>query len=416
MIESQILPIVIADQKETFFNKEKGVKRNIDFDKLLRNDRIIVITGIRRSGKSTLLRQIADKIKPFYYVNFDDERLFNFELSDFQELMLNFRKTGDADTIFIDEVQNVANWERFVRRIHDEGFKIFVTGSNARLLSSELATHLTGRYKKIELFPFSFTEYLDWFKLDIKNAGTINTARVLKAFDDYLSQGGFPEYIKYRDMEDLQSTYNDIIYKDLIARFSIKNQKAFKNLAAYLFTNFTKEMSYNSLKSVSGINNSNIIKDYIDYLQQAYLLFECFKYDYSLKRQNTYNKKVYVIDNGLRNSIAFKVSSDLGQLLENLIFIELKRRNKEVYFYRSKENYEVDFVIHENPVKLIQVCYSLSDDQTYKREIRALTSAMKDLNVKGGTVITYNETGNITEAGTTIEIIPAWKFLSQSSG
>jgi len=226
-----------------------------------------------------------------------------------------------------------------------------------------------------------------------------------------LIQGGFPEYIKHQDIEDLQSTYNDIIYKDLIARFGIKNQKAFKNLALYLLSNFTKEMSYNSLKALTGISNSNTIKDYIEYLQQAYLLFECYKFDYSLKKQTIYNKKVYVIDNGMRNSIAFKFSKEHGQLLENLVYIELKRRNKHIFFYKTKENHEVDYVLHENPIKLIQVSYTMFEKQTAEREKRALISAMKELNLKESMIITYNEEMIINEDNKEIKVIPVWKFL-----
>ena len=413
MFQERILPIIINDQKEAFINKNHGVPRHIDIDSLIKSERIIVITGIRRSGKSTLLRQIAEKINFYHYVNFDDERFFNFELNDFQKLMLHFSKVSEAKTIFIDEIQNVPNWERFVRRIHEENYKIFITGSNAKLLSSELSTHLTGRYKKIELYPFSFSEYLAYKKVDTNLLSTNNIAKILNALDTYLIKGGFPEYIKNNDIEYLQSTYNDIIYKDLIARFKIKNQKAFKNLSLYLFSNFTKEMSYNSLKALTGISNSNTIKDYIEYLQQAYLLFECYKFDYSLKKQNIYNKKVYIIDNGLRNSIAFKFNKEYGQLLENLIYIELKRRNKKIYFYKTKDNHEVDFIVYENPVKLIQVSYTILDKGTVNREKRSLLTTMKELNLKTSMIITYNEEFVINENDKEIKVIPVWKFLMQ---
>lgn len=412
MFQEQAIPQILSDQTEVFNNKKCGISRNIDIDRLLKSDRIIVLTGIRRSGKSTFLRQIAEKVLDYYYVNFDDERFFDFSIGDFQKLMINLKKLKQAKTILIDEIQNVPGWERFVRRLHDEEYKIFITGSNAKLLSSELSTHLTGRYKKIELFPFSFREFLTFKEIDSSKQGTDNLAQILNAFDEYLLKGGFPEYVKYQDKEDLQSIYNDIIYKDLIVRFRIKNPKAFKNLSLFLMTNVAGEMSYNSLKSTTGISNSNTIKYYIDYLQQAYLLFECYKYDYSLKRQNTYNKKIYSIDNGLRDSIAFRFGSEYGKLLENLIFIELKRRNKEVFFYKTKEGYEVDFLVHDDEPVLILVSYTLADKNTEKREVRALLASMRELNVNNALLITHEEEDVLVFGSLGIYVLPAWKFLT----
>lgn len=413
MVQDHVLEQVIIDQRLSFDKRNAGTKRHVDFSDILNSERIVVITGIRRSGKSTLLRQIAGHLDEFHYINFDDERLFGFNLDDFQKLMLLFHKIGTSKTLLIDEIQNVKHWERFLRRVFDEGYKIIVTGSNAKLLSSELATHLTGRHKRVELFPFSFQEYLDYSMVNYKVLSSTNTAQILKAFDEYLQKGGFPEYAKNLDIEDLQNTYNDIIYKDLIVRFAIKNAKAFKTLAHYLYSNFTKEISYNSLKSMTGIGNANTIKDYIDYLEQSYLLFECYKYDFSLKQQTVYNKKIYVVDNGLRNAVSFRFSTEFGQQLENLVYVELKRRHKDVYFYKTKDNYETDFIIPNAQYSLIQVSYTMQNPETAKREHRALIHAMTELGVSESLIITYNEEEIIDVSGKKIHVLPAYKWLIQ---
>jgi predicted AAA+ superfamily ATPase len=325
--------------------------------------------------------------------------------------MIELKKNISSNIIVLDEIQNIAQWERFVRRLHDEDYKVLLSGSNAKLLKSELATHLTGRYTKKELFPFSFSEYLRFRNINIKDKSTDTVTGILGAFDYYLEHGGFPEFIKSNDIEYLKRIYEDIIYKDIIVRFAIRNINNFKNLVSFLFTNFTKEISYHSLAGLLGIQSTTSIKEYISFLTESYLLFEIYKFDFSLKRQYISNKKIYVIDNGLRNIVAFRQSPDKGQLLENLVFIELKRRNKEIYFYKTKNNFEIDFLVKDNIYSLIQVCYDISSPQTFQREIRALEIAMLELNLSVSLVITYNTREIITKGNNTIQLIPAWEWL-----
>lgn len=411
MIELKKLEETVLDQSTNFLNKKAGVKRLIDFDKYLKTNQIIIISGIRRSGKSTLLRQFADKLKNFYYINFDDERLINFEVSDFNNLLILWQKHGSSKNILIDEIQNIDKWERFIRRIHDEGFKVFLTGSNAKLLSSELATHLTGRYFKIELFPFSFKEMLLFNNAKIKPRTSKDKAEILKLFDSYLAEGGFPEYQKFKDEEYLKGIYNDIIYKDIITRFGIRETKPFRELTSFLFTNFTKETSYNSLKKLLNIKSPVSVKNYISFLEESYLLFELYMYDSSLKKQYVSNKKIYVIDNGMRNSIAFHLSEDRGRLLENLVFLELKRRNKEVYFFRDK--YECDFIVKEKNriLEAIQVTEFL-DKSNEEREINGLISALKKFKLKEGIILTENqEEKEYKVADFKVLVRPVWKWL-----
>lgn len=411
-MQKEIIEEVVLDQKENLKFKNLGIKRELKFDKLLSSRQIVVISGIRRSGKSTLLLQLMEKYDDYLYLNFDDERLINFTVADFQQLMLIFKKYSKSKTIFLDEIQNIEYWERFIRRIYDENYEIYLTGSNAKLLSSELATHLTGRYLKLELYPFSFKESLKYNEINYSALSSNTKANIQKEFDNYLIKGGFPEQIKYNDDEFVKRVYEDIIYKDLIVRFKVRNSKQFKRLSQYLYTNFTGELSYNSLKKALGIKSTTTVQEYVSYLEESYLIFELYKFDYSLKKQYTSNKKVYVIDNGIRSKIAFKFSDDKGKLLENLVFIELKRRGKEIYFYKTKNNREIDFLYREeNTVHLIQVAYSLADLKTRERELNAFVETANEIPKTKNKLLTYNTEEEIEYKKINITIEPVWKWL-----
>jgi len=412
-MDNLILQQVIADQRKMVAQKSRGIKRLIDTEKHRASKQISVISGIRRSGKSTLLLQFADLYPDFHFVTFDDERLINFEVSDFNTLLIELNKHQPSKTIFIDEVQNVNGWEQFVRRLHDQQHKVYISGSNSRLLSSELATHLTGRYIKTELFPFSFMEYLNLKQIDRSDKTTENLARISDAFDAYLVEGGFPEFLISNDTEFLQRIYEDIIYRDLIVRFGIKNIKGFKNLVQYLFTNFTRETNYHSLAKLLGFNSTTSVREYISFLSESYMVFEIYRYDFSLKRQYQSNKKMYVIDNGLRNAIAFRTSTDKGKMLENLVFIELKRRGIECWYYKTKNNLEVDFVWFMNEPRLAQVCYDLTDPVTYQRETTAIETAMKELSINSSFILSYNLKNEVKTPAGTIKIIPVIEWLTK---
>lgn len=373
-----------------------------------------MISGIRRSGKSTLLKQFSGRFSPYYYLTFDDERLINFSVEDFATLMLAFSKVASAKAIFLDEIQNVSGWERFVRRLHEEGYKIFITGSNAKLLSSELATHLTGRYFKIDLFPFSFREFLRFNAVNLGDKTTKTQALILKHFDDYLTHGGFPEYVKYKDKEFITRAYEDVIFKDIITRFKIRASTSFQQMASYLFTNIGKEISYNSLKNILDYKSVISVKKHVGYLAEAFLLFELYKYDYSLKKQFRSNKKIYAIDTGMRNEIAFSFSKDSGRLLENVIYIELKRRGQEVFYFKGKQ--ECDFLVKEkNKIRFaLQVTTVLTEDNT-ERELNGLVEATLSSGINSALVITLNQEKKIKRQGIHITIIPAWKWLTSST-
>lgn len=402
---------IISDQLSVFQKKEQGFERNVNFQKFTDSKQVTVISGVRRSGKSTLLRQFSEKLPNFYYINFDDERLINFTVSDFNNLIILWKKKYNSKFILIDEIQNIINWERFVRRINDEGHKLFITGSNAKLLSSELSTHLTGRYQKLELYPFSFKEFIDYNNFDLSSVSTsIMKAKIFKLFDDYILHGGFPEYIKYKDDEYLKRIYEDIIYRDIITRFGIKEVISFRRLTNYIFTNFTKEASYNSLKDILGIKSTMSVRSYIGFLEESYLVFELFKYDFSLKKQYISDKKLYVIDNGIRNAAAFYFSDDRGRLLENLVYIELKRRGKNLYYFKDKS--ECDFLIQDKNtiIQAIQVTQRI-DHANEKREIEGILNSFKRLQIKDGLILTENQDETRIINSKKITIRPIWKWL-----
>jgi hypothetical protein len=410
MTTSQLEELVLS-QKESFLSRDPGIPREVDAPRYQKTGQIVVISGIRRSGKSTLLRQFSLLYKDFHYINFDDDRLLDFSLSDFSTLMLVYEKTSPGTkVIFIDEVQNIAGWERFIRRIHDDGYKVFLTGSNAQLLSAELGTHLTGRYMKITLYPFSFREVLRFRSVSVDRITEKKKARILAEFDRYLTGGGFPEYLKYSDPEYLKRTYDDILFRDIIGRFGIREVKAFRQLAHYLFTNMANMASYNALKKVLGFKSVVSVRDYVGFLEEAFLVFELFKYDYSLKKQYVNDKKIYVIDNGMRNAVAFRFSDDRGRLLENCVFIELLRRNAPVYFFKNTG--ECDFVTedHGKVTAALQVCYELSH-MNRDRELEGLTSAMLTLGIKNGIILTYHQEETIVHKGFSLQVLPVWRWL-----
>jgi len=407
---------VILDQEEAFLRKDVGIPREVDLERYLGTSHIIVVSGIRRCGKSTLLRQFGERIGKLLYVNLDDERLFGFDLGDFEHLMLVFHKMHPGvRVLLIDEIQNVAHWERFVRRIHDEGYKVILTGSNAQLLSAELGTRLTGRYLQIELFPFSFREYLDLRSIKPEKVTTEKKAEILNHFDYYLEKGGFPEFLKTGDDEQLRRTYEELLFGDIVARYGIRDVKMFRQMARFLFSNFSKDASYHSLKNALGIKSAMSVRSYVQYMEEAYLIFKLCNYSRSLKKQYAGTKKFYVADNGMRNAVSLRFSGDWGRMLENLVFLELKRRGRSCYFWKEKE--ECDFLIEEKGqlVAAIQCSCKVSEENR-KREISGLVAAMDRWEIESGSIITYTQEGEIQVPGSrTVHLIPAWKWLIEDT-
>jgi len=413
-MDKRLLRTVIADQMELKWN-DSFLRREIP-DYMINGNEIVVISGIRRCGKSTLLHQIRDSSdENAFYMNFDDDRLIQFKVEDFQMLLELFIELFTPQkTLYFDEIQNVEGWETFVRRVHDYGYKIFVTGSNATMLSRELGTRLSGRFVLHELFPFSFKEYLAFKGVELQETNTLSTeirAQLQKHFSDFFIFGGFPVYIRHHNPEYLKMLYDSILFRDVLVRNNLTNEKEMQELVYFLVSNIAKPSSYNALSKVIGISNPTTIKNYTSFLQNAYMLFATNKYDVSLKKQIQNPKKFYFIDNALVKTLGFYFSDDTGRLLENLVFIELLRRKHDVFYHSNQK--ECDFVIRSgNSIKLaIQVTHSISEKSTRQREINGLMEAMEQYNLASGMIITTDEEESITIDERQISVIPAWKWL-----
>lgn len=413
MNKIELKEIVLSQQKSMY--DTRLIDRDIftKIESYVKNSFVIVISGIRRSGKSTLLHQVKQKY-PGYYLNFDDERLVNFKLGDFQPLLEVFIELfGEGGVFYFDEIQNISGWERFVRRIHDEGKKVFVTGSNASMLSRELGTHLTGRHLEINLYPFSFNEFLAFKEVKVGPEDIYRTGpkvKLKKYFDEYLVNGGFPEYLATHNADYLRMLYDNVLYRDIMARYGLTNEKTLKELIYLVASNISKEVSFNSIKKSLQVGSSTTVKEYFGYFENSFLIFLVNKFDYSLRKQMYLAKKAYVIDTGLAVNLGFRVSEDIGMLLENLVFIELKRRKKEVYYHSDKK--ECDFVIKDRArvAEAIQVCYELNGGNR-EREIAGLLEAMNKFKLKGGLILTSDQDEEVKVGSKKVMIRPVWKWL-----
>lgn len=411
----QLLKDIIIDQK-SFLPSKKTIIRSFP-EKYLNNEEIIIISGVRRCGKSVLLQQIRDRLpQKDYFFNFDDDRLGNFTVENFQQLYEVFIELyGEQNYFYFDEIQNIAGWEHFAKRLYNSGKKVFITGSNARMLSKELGTYLTGCYIAIELYPFSLSEFLDFREQlhllgDI--SGTIARGEIQSAFNDYLKQGGFPIYLRSEDGIVLKTLYDNILYKDVMVRNQIVNEREVKELVYYTVSNIGKPLTYTSLAKVIGVKNPTTVKNYLEYIENTYLLFSLSKLDYSVKAQLRNPKKVYAIDNALVSRLGFHFSGEEGRLLENMVYIELRRRGGEI-FYHNSGSAECDFVVRDGfrVVQAIQACYLLGSSDTREREIRGIQDAMDTYQLLEGTIITNTHEEELKYGNKMIHILPAWKWL-----
>ena len=416
-MDREVLKQIIADQREyqppkTFFDRSQLD----EIQRFINDPNILIISGIRRSGKSTIQRRLQNDLADSdYFFNFDDERLINFELKDFQVLLEVFIELfGRQSTFYFDEIQNINGWERFVRRLYEQGNKIFITGSNAKLLSQELGTHLTGRYIQFEIYPLSFAEIVMHEypeALGKKALSTIDTGMLLNLFAKYLEYGGIPEYYKFQTPEYLKYLYEGIIYRDIVSRYSIADDKPLRELVYYFSSNIGKEFSYTKLSKTIGLSSPHTVSNYCSYLEKCYLCFFLNRYSHSLKKQIQHNKKCYMIDPALIRTVGFRVSEDKGRLLENIVFLHLKMEGKEIYFHKDQK--ECDFIIRQNNqiTQAIQVTTHLSDETVRKREMNGLVEALKAYNLQQGLILTENDQETVVSEGMQIKILPIWKWL-----
>jgi len=419
MERDQIYYVLFEQQKDFKNERPKIIPRELTsrIQSFLPLKLPIVITGVRRSGKSTLLKILTQELKlgekEYLYVNFNDERLISFSSEDFQKILdfleeQNYKKNC---YLLIDEIQEVNNWEKWIDRVKEKHLAI-ITGSNSKLLSKEISTILTGRSINVGLYPFSFREVLKakMILLDNARVDLKVQSKIRATFSYYLESGGIPKAVIDNDERLLGELYENIVYRDIIKRFNYRLEKPIKEISNFLLANTSKELSFRTVSKTSGITNLLTTKSILDTFEKSFFFFFINRFDYSLRKQNQSPRKVYCIDNGFITKVGFRFSEDKGKLLENLVFIELKRRNREIYYFSGAK--ECDFIVKEKTkiTKAIQVCYTLNDDNR-GREIDGLLEAMEKFNLKKGLILTYGQEQEIKQKGMIIMVKPVWKWL-----
>ncbi len=400
MVLKSEIELSIKEQRSNLEVRSDNQPRNYLTKTQLSTAFILVITGIRRSGKSTFMNQLIAGIDgEFGYFHFEDPRIFGFDVNDFPKLE---QVMGEVDYYFFDEIQNIENWELFVRKLHNQTKKICITGSNASLLSKELGTRLTGRNIQIELFPFSYSEFCQFKKIKTSN----------DTFLKYLEIGGFPDYIRQPRVEYLQQLFKDLLYRDIIVRYGIRQAHVVEALALYLISNVAKEYSLNNLRKIFNVGAINSIADYVSWFEDSYMLFSIYKFSWSLRTMTVNAKKIYTIDTGFAQANSLSFSEDKGRLFENAVFLQLRRQHKDIYYFKEKN--ECDFVVKErNKVtQAIQVCYNLNTDNM-ARELNGLKEAMEFFELQSGTIVTLNQSDDFSEKSKQIKVMPAYKWFME---
>jgi uncharacterized protein len=416
-----LLKEILLGQRAVFERKSPGTRRDAlaEVDRHLHKPHAITLCGVRRSGKSTLLRQSTERLRGagYHYCNFEDERLLGFEARDFallDEVLIEC--FGEQKIMLLDEIQNVPRWEAFVRRLLDAGRKFIVTGSNAALLSRELGSKLTGRHVTVNVFPFSFREYLRHLGAEVSDKTALRPAgraMLMRHLTEYRLRGGFPEPMVYDSPDLLAQLYDDILYRDVATRHDIKNTRALRELALYYMSNVATLASFNKLKVSLGLGSVTTVSSYTDALAQAFLLATVPVHDPSLKRRSLAPRKVYAVDTGLANRVSLSFSHNLGALTENLVYLELARQGSDISYYRTASGREIDFACRRGRAldKLIQVTLSLADPQVRAREIGALTEALAEQTLDSALVLTESDREDIAVGKRTIRVRPLASWL-----
>ena len=395
---SEILAVA-NEQKNIFHSFELGTLRELlEFLPII-DTHALVVSGIRRCGKSVLLHQfIRGEIDEVFYFNFADIRLYEFSASDFI-LLDELVKESKKKILFFDEIQIIDGWELYVRQKLDQSVRVIITGSNARMLSAELGTNLTGRHITKELFPFSYGEFCSFFSY-LHNK---------ESYLSFIQKGGFPEFLKTGNIELLSFLLEDILYRDIATRYSIRDISGLKKLCVYVISNMAKPVSPSKLTGIIGVKSSSTVLEYLSYFESSYLINLISRFSWSVKGRMLSGKKVYVVDNGLVNVASVSASKDLGRKFENAVYWSIRRKTKKIWYY-SDGNSECDFIcrIDENYFA-IQVCYDLNGDNQ-EREIGGLVAALQFFNLTKGVILTIDQTDKIFKDGYTIHVVPAYKF------
>ena len=411
--------IVLNQRKERdeLLSRQYLTRRsNHDEDMLLNSHLIKLITGPRRVGKSTQALLML-RNKNFAYLNFDSQQLLDAWDANLVMRMLDDVYPG-YDYLLLDEVQNLEGWDMWVSELYRIGKNLVITGSNAKMLSSEMATVLTGKYLQVEMLPFSLEEFFDWNKLELHNLKPEQDAECKVLTDDYMRNGGYPEVVASRQLvrSYLDTLFDSIVWKDVAKRHNVRNITDLNNLAMYLVSNFCNPLSANELSEELGFSSVNTTKKFMDYLHEPYLFYYLSRYNNKLKLMKKAPRKVYVVDNGFVAAKAFSLSENLGRLLENQVFIELIRQGydteKTMFYYRSRNDKEVDFVLRKETrvERLVQVCYDLSSPKTEKREVDSIVECAGELKCSNLTIVTKEDERTIKKDGYTINVLPISKF------
>lgn len=410
------------------------IDRSFPYD-LIESDLITVLAGVRRSGKTYFLYQIADWLRrkvPYeniIYINFEDDRLYPITGNEIADILGVYRQNFSISKshkvyLLLDEVQNIPNWERTLRRLYDreKNIKLVITGSSAYLLSSEIASSLRGRTLTHKVYPFSFREFLKAKSVSFEVSRLRYSKKkdeIVSLMKEYMEYGGFPQVVFEKSKSQLlREYYRSILYRDIIEKYSIRNIATFENFLKLTVQNMSSMFSYgkvvNSLKSIGHKASKNTIIDYLEYVEKAFFAFEVSIFSYSIKDQMQYPRKIYLIDTGLRNAVSFRFSEDMGRLAENIAFVELLRRDKEVYYWKDYYGHEVDFVIKNGLAieQLIQICwFPEGAENTIQREIKGLLRAMKEFKLSSGMVLTEDMYEDREIDNCTIKFRPLWHWL-----
>ena len=427
MIDEKIILQVLAEQQEEIkgYKPQKWVARKEEALFEFETKMAQVVIGVRRSGKSTLCHKVLmERGIRYGYVNLDDDRLADMKTEDLNTVLSCVYQLYGTDIpyLVLDEIQDVDGWYLFVNRLLRTDLHIFVTGSNAKLLSGELATHLTGRYNEIHLFPFSFSEYCQYHHIDTQGITTKAEAERKRAFMDYIHDGGFPEMQGLRNKRAyVQSLIEAILRKDIQKRFKIRNIEALRKLAHHLINNACQEINYDEMSELLGIADKTA-KKYIDYLGQAFLIQLLTRHSFKSK-ERVRNQKVYIVDAGLQgNRDNVLAQENLGWRLENVVYIELLRRSAQhfldIYYHKpTPRAKEIDFVVcdQSKAVELIQVAYEIDSVKAYYRETSSLIKASAALSCNRLTLIAFTQTRDVEIEGKTIHIISVLEWLLNSN-
>lgn len=426
----EILKEIILDCQE--IDLPVGVARRVEV--LPVSGKATVCIGVRRSGKSTFMFQIMRRLQNsgvsrqnMVYLNFFDDRLHRLHYDNLGIVLEAYfslypeKKNMEKIYCFFDEIQVVSGWEPFVDRLlRMEKCEVYITGSSAQMLSREIATQMRGRALSWEMFPFSFREFLDC--RDIQHEGALSTKKrfmVQNAFTAYWETGGFPEVVGLNRMLRIkthQEYFNAMLFRDLVERHDIAHPKAVTDLAHWLVDHTGSLYSINALtgylKSLGHKAPKSAVADYLEWFEDAYILFTVRLFDASLARANANPKKIYCIDHAMVSSISSGILSNLGHLLENLVFMSLRRHTSDIFYYKTKTGREVDFIAGRHGSRmLVQVCESMADTRTHKREVTALAEAMSELGLQQGFIVTRNDSASIQVGAGKIDVVPSWRFL-----